>query len=152
MKKIFLSWLFIFLVHHAFSQGNVKKLYFLADTTIINTAKSSDKILEIKWTSPFHYSFIFKSSYKAPYYNYLEFSCWVDKKNPKPKIESKKPCFKYISLKELLNLVNGHFRYFNDEYDLYIIEVLSENRYQTIKVELMPQTAPTTDGVIIKQK
>lgn len=151
MKKIIIIGLLMFLFNEAFSQENKKKLYFLADTFHINASKPN-KILEVKWTTPFHYSFIFQTDYKALYYNYLEFSCWIDKKGKKAEVKFKKPKYKYISLKELLAIVREHTRYFNDVYDLYITEMLEGNRYRTFKVKLMPQNVPTEDSMFLKEK
>lgn len=150
MKKIIIIGFLMFLFHEAFPQ-NKKKLYFLADTLQAN-ASNPNKILEIKWTTPFHYSFIFQTEFKAPYYKYIEFSCRIDKKKEIGEVKLKKPRCRYISLKEFLALVRENTRYFNDIYDLYITEVLAGNKYRTFKVEIMPQYAPTQDSMVLKEK
>lgn len=149
MKKISLVNLLLTLSLNVFSQAEIKKIYFLADTISIS---KKNKVLEIKWTTPFHYSFVFKSKYKAPHYNYLEFSCLIDKKNPRAKAENKRPDYPFISLKELFDIAGGNLKYFNEDYDLYITEALPDNKYRTYKVQLMPQYAPTNDGVTLKDK
>lgn len=151
MKKIIIIGLLIFSFSESFSQENKKKLYFLADTLNVNASKRK-QILEIKWTTPVHYSFVIQTDYNAPYYKYLEFSSRINKGEKKAEVKLKKPRCNYISFKELLAIVKEHTRYFNDVYDLYITEVLKGNRYRTYKVELMPQNAPTDDSVVLKEK
>lgn len=150
MKKIIIIGLLIFSFSESFSQDK-KKLYFLADTFNVNVSKPK-KILEIKWTTPVHYSFVIQTDYNAPYYKYLEFSSRINKGEKKAEVKLKKPKCNYISLKELLAIVKEHTRYFNDVYDLYITEALKANKYRTYKVVLMPQYAPTDDSIVLKEK
>jgi len=149
MKKLFGLFIALLLSLSVFSQGNKKKIYLLVDT--LNQPKI-DKQIEIKWTSPFHYAFIFNVPYKAPYYKYVEFSTWIDKKKPKPQIELSKPKYPFIELAELLSKVKESPLYFSDEFDFYITEALPKKRFQTFKVMLMPQQAPTQTGASLKNK
>ncbi|KIA94061.1 hypothetical protein OC25_10675 [Pedobacter kyungheensis] len=149
MKKILGLFVILFLSQNTFSQEGKKKIYLLVDT--LNQPKINKQI-EIKWTSPFHYAFIFNVPYKAPYYNYVEFSTWIDKKKPKPPVELSKPKYPFVKLTELLNKVKESPLYFSDEFDLYITEVLPKKRFQTFKVILMPQQAPTQSGASLKNK
>lgn len=148
MKKIVLFSLSLVLINTAFSQEDKKNIYFLADT--INISKEN-RALDIMWTTPFHYSFVFNTPYKAPYYNFLEFSCLVDKKNPSAKIKAKKPNYAYLTIKELLDIVREHLQSFDENYNFYITELLPDNKYQTRKVKLMPQSSPTNDRSILKE-
>ncbi|MFI5451113.1 hypothetical protein ACHMWN_03060 [Pedobacter sp. UC225_61] len=148
MKKIFLSCLFIFLVHHAFSQGN-GKIYFLADT--INTSKNN-QVLRIETISFFEYSFIFYCKCAYPYKSYVSFSYLITKKEPKAEIVSKKPNYPYISFKELMDIAAKTHRYFDTTYELYITEVLPGNKYRTNKVSFVPYIEPTIDFEILKGK
>ncbi|MFA6275530.1 MAG: hypothetical protein WC622_02205 [Pedobacter sp.] len=148
MKKIFLSCLFILLIHHAFSQGN-GKIYFLADT--LNTSKNN-QVLRIEKISFFEYSFIFYCKCAYPYKSYVSFSYLITKKEPKAEIVSKKPNYPYISFKELMDIAARTHRYFDTTYELYITEVLPNKRYRTNKVKFNSYPEPINDGVIIKQK
>ncbi|RBQ04288.1 hypothetical protein [Pedobacter miscanthi] len=150
VKRFFLLSIAFITASTVFSQVGPRKLYFFADTAKINS--SNPKALEIDWTSPIHYSFIFYSKVKAPYYNQIEFASQIDKNNPKPTIENKKPKYKYISLQELVKLGIESPRYFSEIYDLYIIEPLPKNKFRTYKVVIMEQKAPITDGVILNNK
>lgn len=145
MTRTFLFIIFFFLSGAALAQEK-RMVYFLADTASIPQSK---KVLEILLT-PFHYTFMFYTDFKAPYYNWLEFSSLVDKGHPREKVVSQKPTQSYISLKELLELAKDSPNTFNDNYDLFITEVLPGKKYQTSKVKLIRQSAPTVDYHILK--
>lgn len=148
MKKTLLISLFLILSLNCFSQ-TIKKIYFLADT--INVSKKN-KALEIKWTTPFHYSFIFYCKCVPPYFNYLEFAAFVDKKAPKIEVVNKKPEHNFISLKQLLDMAGKSGRTFDNSYDLSITEVLPKSKYKTYQVKMVLYGAPTIDVETIKQK
>ena len=149
MRKIFLFSLLVLSLSRVYSQETKKKLYFLADT--INTPKTS-RVLNILWSTPFHYSFIFYCKSVRPYYSYPEFACLVDKKNPRAEISIIKPTYSYISFKELMDIAAESNRNFNEYYELYITEVLPGHKYQTNKVKLMPQSSPTNTSTKFNNK
>ncbi|MBB2146598.1 hypothetical protein GM921_13935 [Pedobacter sp. LMG 31464] len=149
MKKIFLIVLFSIWLSNVFSQETNRKIYFLADT--INTPKNN-QVLRIETISFFEYSFIFYCKCAYPYKSYVSFSYLTTKKGPKAEIVSKMPNYAYISFKELMEVAAKHHRYFDNSYDLYITEVLPNNKYRTNKVKFNIYPEPINDGVIIKQK
>jgi hypothetical protein len=149
MKKITLLGIFLFSLNYALAQDSRPKLYFLADT--INVAKN-DRVLQIETVSSFEYSFIFYCKCAAPYKSYVSFFYLNDKKKPKSTVVSQKPDYPYISFKELMDLVNKHHRFFNENYDLFITEVLPDSNYKTTKVNFIPYQEPIQDFILLDRK
>jgi len=149
MKKIFLLSLFLVSFNRGFSQDTNKKIYFLADT--INTSKEN-QLLRIESINAFEDLFLFYCRCAPPYKNYVTFSCITKKGEKKREIVSLKPNFKFISFKELMDIANQYNRYFDETYDLYIVEVLPGKRYQTSKVKYVPYSPPIIDSKSIKNK
>jgi hypothetical protein len=148
-KKLFLIAILSFLLVDAFSQNTNKKIYFLADT--INVSRPN-RFLKIETISFFEHHFIFFCKCTPPYKNYTSFS-YIDKKGiKKSEIVAKKPDYPYISFKELMDISSKYNRYFDNSYDLYIIEVLPGNKYRTNKVNYVQERLPIDDRVIVKEK
>lgn len=149
MKKVFLLVLFLVSFNKGFSQSTNEKIYFLADT--INTSKEN-QLLRIESINFFENLFTFYCRCAPPYKNYVSFSCITKKGEKKPEIVSHKPDFHFISFKELMDIANKYNRYFDDTYDLYIVEVLPGKKYRTSKVKYVAYSPPTVDSVIIKDE
>lgn len=149
MKKIILFILFILYVTNAYTQEKNKKIYFLADT--LNTSKNN-QILSIKTISFFEYSFIFYCKCAAPYKSYISFFYLLPKTKPKSIVAVNKPNYPYISFKELMDIVSKYPENFNYSYDLYITEVLPNQKYRTNKVNYIIYPNPTQNTTVLKNK
>jgi hypothetical protein len=149
MKKLILIIFLLFSLNYAFAQDTRPKLYFLADT--INVAKNH-RVLHIETVSSFEYSFIFYCKCAAPYKSYVSFFYLNDKKKPRSTVVSQKPDYPYISFKELMDLVNKHHRFFNENYDLFITELLPDRKYKTTKVNFIPYQEPIQDFILLDRK
>ena len=131
MKKLILISLLILSFSDTKAQKSKQEIYYLADT--INVSKK-DRVLEISGISGYDQSFVFFCKCVKPYYNYPEFIYLVDKNKNKPTVVLSKPNYPYISFKNLMDLVAKKTFNFEDDYQLYITEVLPGNKYLTKKV------------------
>lgn len=118
----------IFLSNQALAQ---EKLYFLADT--INVSKEN-RILKIGSSMSIEFSFIFYCKCVPPYEEYVEFNYFNNKKSRET--TSTKPAVKYISWRQLQDLLAKQGTKFDRYNELYITEVLPGNKYRTNKVAL----------------
>lgn len=127
------------------TNGNTK-LYFLADTT--NTPKES-RFMSIGKISPFTSGYTIFCKCLVPYQNHLQFSYRIGKDIPLAPVVNSKPIHQYTNWTTLQELIIKNHKYFNDIYDLYIVEALPGNRYKTNKVKLDIYTT-IKDGVTVK--
>ena len=129
-KYLFLISILSLISNVSLAQTEKKRIYFLVDT--LNIPKN-DRIVEID-DNYFEVSYIFYCRCSAPTYKDLIFSF----KSMKDKriTEIKKPPYAYISWKELLKITSNTFL-FKKKYELYITEILPNNRYRTNKVNLV---------------
>ena len=124
------------------AQKSKEEIYYLADT--INVSKN-DRVLEISGISGYDQSFVFFCKCVKPYNSYPEFIYLVDRTKTKPAMVLKKPNYPYISFKNLMDLVAKKTFNFEDDYQLYITEVLPGNKYITKKVVFNYRPEPTVN-------
>jgi len=149
MKKLSLIILFVCFYINVFSQGTNKKIYFLADT--ISVSKENRVLKHGYVDNVFEYFFVFFCKCAYPYKNYVTFSYVNKKGEKKAEIVLEKPKHRYSSVKELMDMVNEHHKFFDDVYDLYIVEALPGNKYRTNKVNFVGYSPPIDDSVILKK-
>ena len=149
MRKLSSIILFVCFYTNLFSQGTNKKVYFLADT--LSVSKENNVLKHGYVDNAFEYFFTFFCKCAYPYQDYVIFSYINKKGEPKAEIVLEKPKYRYSSFKELMDMVNEHHKFFNDVYDLYMVEALPENKYRTNQVKFVGHSPPIADGVIIKQ-
>lgn len=79
----------------------------------------------------------------------MQFSYRIGKDIPLAPVVNSKPIHQYTNWTTLQELIIKNHKYFNDIYDLYIVEALPGNRYKTNKVKLDIYTT-IKDGVTVK--
>lgn len=146
-KKLVLIAILLTLILKGFGQNT--KIYFLADTIGIDR---NNRVLEIKPIDAIQYGFIFFCKCVPPYKYFPTFSYLRTKKVPASPIMSKKPDYRYISFKELMEITAKYNIYFDKSYDLYITEVLPGNGYRTTKVKYEPTYDLEPDVIRIENK
>lgn len=149
MKNLFFIMVLLALAINVHSQSTNTRIYFLADT--INVSKEN-QVLKHGYINFFEYFFTFFCKCAYPYKNEITFSYINKKGEKKAEIVSEKPELKYISYRELMNIVNEYHKIFNDSYDLYITEVMPGNRYRTNKVLFLPYRPPVINLMIVPNK
>ena len=151
-KEVVAVLLFLFLCANGYGQGKGTtntEIHFLVDTIGM---QKENKFISIGLISPVEYGFTFYCKCIPPYDDYLYFAYRVGKNTTKAPIVDKKPGYKYISWKELLEIVGKYRKSFDTGYDLYITEVLPGNRYRTNKVKMVLIRDPTISVGSIKDK
>lgn len=150
MRKIILTIVFFAAIITAHSQSTNKKIYYLADT--INVSKNN-RVLQMGYQdNGFEYYYLFYCNCIKPFDRYVAFYNITKHGEKRAETLTKKPDYKYISFKDLMELVSKNQRYFDDHYDLYITEVLPKNKFRTDKVIMVPYQEPVKDFIELKNK
>ena len=135
----------LLMASQSYSQTGKKKVYFLADT--INIPKTQ-RLVEIGNDYGISYTFLCRCLMPVTKGGQNEdlIYYFVNNKDAKLNISDTFPKVRYMSWKEFLNLAVRP-RFFSDNYEFYITEVLPQNKYRTNKVEFF---RPTTIQTIQK--
>lgn len=145
--KIIITLTFIFAVSSFAQTGEPKKIYFLVDTA---KNGNSHQLVQIERNTVFNrtYHFFCRS---FPYYEMdLQFSYDDHKKAPKTKVLDSKPNIEYTSWKKLHSLLEDKQKFFENYYELNIVEALPNGKFMVNPVKRDRYMPPTQDGIILK--
>ncbi len=149
MKKIFVIVILCFCIKLGHAQAK-KEIHFLADT--INVSPEN-RLLDID-TELKCKAYMFFCQCLPPYgYGYKISFAYLDlgesALNPHVNV---KPNYAYMTWKSLSDIIGKEKYDFDKHYELYITEVLPNNKYKTNKVKLVVYREPIQDIIRIKDK
>ena len=143
-KMISLLVIVLFINSKSYAQTKKSDLFILADTLCVG---SENKFLEMGSEGPGRY-FTFLCKCIPPYDTYTTFGYITDK--TKVVVSKTKPGYKYVSWKDLSEILYREGREVPKKYNIFITEALPDKSYRTDNVKLMLSSPPVIDFTIIK--